>query len=72
MYDLRDEFGVEIVNLNDEPREMITFRSGWRLHQLPLPTRLLHETDLLISMPVPNPLHDRIDPKLQESVGMYP
>jgi len=53
LYHLRDEFGVEIVNLNDEPRELITFRSGWRTHQLPLPTRLLHHTDLLITMPVP-------------------
>jgi uncharacterized protein (DUF362 family) len=53
LYHLRDEFGVEIVNLNDEPRELITLRYGWRIHQLPLPTRLLHHTDLLITMPVP-------------------
>lgn len=52
-FELRDEFGVEIVNLSDEAREMITFISGGQTHQLPLPTRLLHETDLLISLPVP-------------------
>jgi len=53
LYQLRDEFGIEIVNLNDEPREMIAFRSGHDEYHLPLPTRLLYETDLFISMPVP-------------------
>ena len=53
LYQLRDEFGIEIVNLNDEPREMIAFRSGRQEHHLPLPSRLLHETDLFITMPVP-------------------
>jgi uncharacterized protein (DUF362 family) len=53
LYQLGAEFGVEVVNLCDEPRETIAFRSGGRTHQLPLPARLLHETDLLISMPVP-------------------
>ena len=32
---------------------LISFRSGRRTYQLPLPTRLLHETDLFITMPVP-------------------
>jgi uncharacterized protein (DUF362 family) len=50
---LGEEFGVQVVNLCDEPREWIEFRSGGRTHQLPLPTRLLHETDLFVSMPVP-------------------
>ena len=53
LYEMRDEYGIEIVNLNDEPRELISFRSGRQTHQLPLPTRLLHETDLFITMPVP-------------------
>jgi len=53
LYQLRDEFGVEIVNLNNEPCELISFRAGRRKHQIPLPIRLLHETDLLITMPVP-------------------
>jgi len=52
-YELRDLYGVEIVNLNNEPRELISFCSGRQTHQLPLPTRLLHETDLFITMPVP-------------------
>lgn len=53
MFGLRKEFGTEIVNLCDEPREMISFRCGDTMHQLPLPKRLLHETDLFITMPVP-------------------
>lgn len=53
LHELRDEYGIQIVNLNDEPRELISFRSGRQTHQLPLPTRLLHETDLFITMPVP-------------------
>ena len=53
LYQLRDEFGIEIVNLNDEPRESISFSSGRQIYQLPLPTRLLHETDVFITLPVP-------------------
>jgi uncharacterized protein (DUF362 family) len=53
LYELKAEFGVEIVNLCDEPSEEVSFRSGGREHSLPLPTRLLHETDLLLSLPVP-------------------
>jgi len=50
---LSNDFGVEIVNLNEEPRELIEFRSGRKKYQLPLPSRLLHETDVFITMPVP-------------------
>jgi len=50
---LASEFGVEVVNLNDEARELISFWSGRRDHQLPLPVRLLRETDLFVTMPVP-------------------
>ncbi len=53
IYELGKQYDVEVVNLCDEPREMISFSSGKRIHQLPLPVRLLHETDLFISMPVP-------------------
>jgi uncharacterized protein (DUF362 family) len=53
LYQLREQFGIELVNLNSESSEMITFRCGRKEHHLPLPTRLLHETDLLITMPVP-------------------
>jgi uncharacterized protein (DUF362 family) len=53
LYEMREEYGIEIVNLNDEPRELISFRSGRKTYKLPLPTRLLHETELFITMPVP-------------------
>lgn len=53
MYALSKEFSLEIVNLCDESSELITFRSGRRDHKLPLPSRLIHDTDLFISMPVP-------------------
>jgi uncharacterized protein (DUF362 family) len=53
IFQLEDEFGIEVVNLIDEPREMITFHSGMKMNHIPLPKRLLHETDLFITMPVP-------------------
>lgn len=53
LYQLRDEYGIEVVNLNDEPSEMIEFKSGRKFYKLPLPSRLLKDTDIFISMPVP-------------------
>ncbi len=53
LYSLADEFGVEIVNLCEEEREFIAFSSHGGTYRVPLPVRLLHGTDLLISMPVP-------------------
>lgn len=53
VYQLSQDFGVEAVNLNIEPSQMISFVSGGQIHQLPLPIRLLSETDLFITMPVP-------------------
>jgi uncharacterized protein (DUF362 family) len=50
---LRDEFGVKLVNLCTEAREPINVSSRGRTYQVPLPTRLLHETDLFITLPVP-------------------
>jgi len=51
--ELASAFGVEVVSLNDEAREIISFRSGAREYRLPLPVRLLRETDLFMTMPVP-------------------
>lgn len=51
--ELEAEFGVTAVNLIHEPAEYISFRTRGGDYRLPLPARLLHETDLLISMPVP-------------------
>lgn len=53
LHALQDEFGVELVNLCAEDREDISFRSHGNEYRLPLPKRLLHETGLLLSMPVP-------------------
>jgi uncharacterized protein (DUF362 family) len=53
LYDLRAEFGIDVINLCEEPSETIEFRSRARTYRLPLPVRLLHETDLFITMPVP-------------------
>jgi uncharacterized protein (DUF362 family) len=53
LYDLAEEFGVELVNLCNEAREPIRFRSRLVSQTVPLPTRLLHHTDVFISMPVP-------------------
>ena len=48
-----DEMGVDLVNLNDGPSELISFESKGETHQLPLPRRLLHDTDVFVTMPVP-------------------
>src|SRR5262245_32419675 len=50
---LSAELGVELVNLCDEERREIEFESRDLVHRLPLPVRLLDETDVFISMPVP-------------------
>jgi len=53
LYKIQDKFDVKIVNLCKEDSELITFNSRLRSHQIPLPVRLLHHTDLFISVPVP-------------------
>src|ERR1017187_10882462 len=49
VYELVKEFGIQAVNLCDEDRELISFKSRGRLRQLPLPKRLLYRTDLFIT-----------------------
>jgi uncharacterized protein (DUF362 family) len=53
MYELGKEFSLEIVNLCEEPSEFIVFDRKQKEYRLPLPSRLLHECDIMISMPVP-------------------
>ncbi len=53
LYEIGRELGVEIVNLHQGASELISFKARGKIHQVPLPTRLLRETDLFISMPVP-------------------
>jgi len=47
------DLDVELVNLMRQPSEPISFDARGRTYQLPLPTLLLHDTDVLITMPVP-------------------
>ena len=45
--------GVRVVNLSDAPSRDIRVRAGLRRLRVPLPTMLLDDTDLFITMPVP-------------------
>lgn len=47
------ELGVELVNLCDEASENIVVEAKGRNYALPLPCRLLKETDVFVTMPVP-------------------
>jgi uncharacterized protein (DUF362 family) len=53
IYALREKFGCQVVNLCDEESEPIEFTARGITRQVLLPKRLLHETDLLITIPVP-------------------
>jgi len=53
VYDLKRKYEIEAVNLNEEPAAPIRVSRKNREYTIMLPTRLLHETDVLISMPVP-------------------
>lgn len=50
---MRLRYGIDVVNLCEEPAEDITFSSGGRTHRVPLPTRLLDATDVFLTVPVP-------------------
>jgi uncharacterized protein (DUF362 family) len=53
LYDLVNEFAIEVVNLCDEAQETIQFNSRGQMYKLPLPVRLLYRTDVFITLPVP-------------------
>lgn len=46
-------YGARIVNMSYEPSRPITVRAGLRRLRVPLPTMLLDNTDVFITMPVP-------------------
>jgi uncharacterized protein (DUF362 family) len=52
LYELQDKYGVEVVSLNDSPREYLSVSAKGRTYEIPLPRRLTHETDVFISAPV--------------------
>jgi len=53
IYELCKKYNIEAVNLNKEPAENITIVTKRREKSILLPKRLLYETDLFITMPVP-------------------
>lgn len=53
LFKIAKDYGARVVNLCTGERRLIKFKSRWRNYQLPLPTLLLDETDVFISMPVP-------------------
>jgi uncharacterized protein (DUF362 family) len=53
LYDMAEELGIQIVNLSQEERQYIEVSDGYRKDRIPLPCRLLYNTDLFITMPVP-------------------
>jgi len=53
IYELCKKYNIGAVNLNKEPAENVTIVSKRREKKILLPKRLLYETDLFITMPVP-------------------
>ena len=53
IYDMVRRYGVRVVNMSHEPSRTIEVECGLRSISVPLPTLLLDETDLFITMPVP-------------------
>lgn len=46
-------YGVDLVNLTHAPSRPLRIRSGLRRLEVPLPVRVLDDTDWFVSMPVP-------------------
>jgi uncharacterized protein (DUF362 family) len=51
--DMAKRYDISIVNMSHAPSRPIRFRRRFRQLSIPLPTLLLDETDLFITMPVP-------------------
>lgn len=51
--EMAKRYGVRVVNLSNEPSRSISFQCHFKRMSVPLPTLLLDETDLFITMPVP-------------------
>ena len=50
---LRDKYGASIINLSNAPRELAETTIDRKKVRVELPSVLLHESDLFITMPVP-------------------
>ncbi len=66
-------YGVKILNLTNVKSRTILFHAGWRRLSVPLPSILLDETDLFITMPVPK-VHSNtgISVSLKNQWGVIP
>ncbi|MBI1923416.1 DUF362 domain-containing protein [Candidatus Poribacteria bacterium] len=53
VYELADQYGIEAVNLTKLPREVATTQIGGKEISVELPSLLLHDVDVFITMPVP-------------------
>jgi uncharacterized protein (DUF362 family) len=50
---LRDKYGANIINLSNAPRERAETTIGGKQVRVELPSILLHESDLFVTLPVP-------------------
>jgi len=71
--ELHRQFGVQAINLCQEPSELMVVRGVLRKAVLPLPVRLLYETDLMLTVPVPK-VHamTRLSLALKNQWGVIP
>jgi uncharacterized protein (DUF362 family) len=53
LFHLRDKYGISLVNLSDFPSEHIKGTIAGRETQVKLPSLLLHDIDVFITVPVP-------------------
>jgi len=53
LYELVDEFGVEVVNLSKQKTEKVRTKVSGKTIEVELPSMLLHDIDVFITMPVP-------------------
>jgi uncharacterized protein (DUF362 family) len=53
LYDLKQRYGIQVVNLSALPAETAVATVSGREVQVTLPSLLLHEVDIFITMPVP-------------------
>ena len=53
IYEFAKRYGVRVVNMSYEPSRPVPVHSGIRKLSVPLPTLLLDDTDLFITVPVP-------------------
>jgi uncharacterized protein (DUF362 family) len=53
LYQLAREHGVKVVNLSQHPHEKAVAQVAGRPYQVELPSMLLHEVDVFVTLPVP-------------------